>query len=350
MLIRAGRSGYELRDQHGAARAVAYLALAGAPYLLITGVLTPGISRAGIAGVVLATILVAGIGATCWRRPGALPRTFWPAAPVLATLLITLLNLATEDASTGAQLFYLWPVIYAANFLGRRLIHLNLALIFGGSAAAVFTILGPGRALTDWVAMVLASTVTAVVVGSLRARADTLRTVLEEQANADALTGLANRRCFTDALAREAASARATGRSLALVTVDLDHFKTVNDTYGHAEGDRALQAVASAMRTVTGDSGIAARLGGDEFVMLLRMGRTAATEVAEALARAVAAITNLPGGPPSLSIGVAAIPRDAGTAEELVAASDAALYDAKASGRGRAARANLRSFLPDPRP
>ncbi|MFI7603026.1 diguanylate cyclase domain-containing protein [Actinoplanes sp. NPDC049681] len=354
MSFRTDRPGYELRDRHGASRAVAYLALAGAPYLFITGLLTPGVSRSVITGVVLATILVTGIGAVSWRRPQAMPRAFWLIAPALATLLITVLNLATRDPSTGSQLFYLWPVLYAANFLGRRLIHLNLVLIFGGNAATVFTLLRPGGAVADWFAMVLAATMTAVVVGSLRARADRLRTVLEQQANADALTGLANRRSFTEALRHEVAAARSAGRSLALVTVDLDHFKTINDTYGHLEGDRALQAVATAMRTVTGDSGIAARLGGDEFVMLLRMGGTPAAVVAEALARAVAATTDMRGGPLSLSIGVAALPGDAATAEDLVAASDAALYDAKASGRAasrwpRTAYGEIRNLLPDPR-
>ncbi|MEV4640988.1 GGDEF domain-containing protein [Actinoplanes sp. NPDC049548] len=357
MLFRTDRAGFELRDLHGAARAVAYLTLAGAPYLLVTGVLTPNISHLGVVGVVIAFVAVAAIGVICWRRPALMPRSFWYIAPILATVLITVLNMATNDASTGAQLFYLWPVLYAANFLGRSVIQLNLALIFAGDAVAVFTILGASRGLADWVAMVLASTMTAVVVSSLRTRADKFREVLERQANADALTGLANRRSFTEALAREATAARSSGRSLALITVDLDHFKAINDTYGHTEGDRALQKVATAMRTVAGDVGTAARLGGDEFVMLLPLSRSAAVAVAEALTRMVAAATDLPGGPPSLSIGVAVLPGDADTAEELVSASDAALYDAKASGRGRISTAvrpqhpvpEVRTFVPDPR-
>ncbi|BCJ56550.1 hypothetical protein Asp14428_80250 [Actinoplanes sp. NBRC 14428] len=357
-MFRTDRSGEGLRDLHGASRSVAYLALAAAPYLFFTGILTPRITTSGIVAVLVTALVVAVAGVVCLRRPESLPRSFWLFVPAITTVVITALNLATNDASTGAQFFYLWPILYAANFLRRRAIYLNLALVSVGDAAVVLTLLGPARGTADLVATVLAMSMTAVVVSSLRGRADRLRRVLERQANADALTGLANRRSFTEALTREGARVAASGGSLALVTVDLDHFKSINDTYGHTEGDRALQAVASAMRTVTGDTGVAARLGGDEFVMLLRTGRRTAVTVAESLTRAVAGITDLPGGAPSLSIGVAVLPGDAGTVDDLITASDAALYHAKTSGRGRISVAgerldrvpDVRSFVPHPRP
>ncbi|AGL18462.1 diguanylate cyclase [Actinoplanes sp. N902-109] len=395
----------ELRDVHGAARAVAYLTLAGAPYVAVTGVLTPGIGAAGITAVVAVALAMAVTGLICWIRPAAWPRFFWYVIPVLTTALVTTLNLATRDASTGAQLFYLWPVLYTANFLGRRAVYLILAMVFGGHAATVLTVLGAAKGMADWFAMILAMSMTALVVGGLRTRAERLRETLERQANADALTGLANRRSFAGALTRAGDWAARTHGRLALLTVDLDHFKTINDTYGHAAGDRALILVADALRAVAGDTGVAARLGGDEFVLLLRgdtpaaspaafsasvfpadvlpstfsvggppaafpagdsssavgvslppagvslpgaagdallRGGTHAVEVAQSLAAIVAADTGLPGGPPTLSIGIAELPGDAGTAEDLVKASDAALYRAKASGRGRIATAPVR--------
>ncbi|UQU68215.1 GGDEF domain-containing protein [Couchioplanes caeruleus] len=350
MLLREDRPGYELRDLHGASRAVAYLTLAAAPYTLITGLLTPNLTRLVAAAVIVVSIGMGVTGITCWRRPDALPRAFWFAAPALATGLVSALNLGTADASTGSQLFYLWPVLYAANFLGRHLIHLNLALVFGGHAAVVLTLLGVSRGLADWFAMLLAMTMTAIVVSSLRARADRLRAVLQEQANADALTGLANRRFFAESLAHAGTWAADTGGSLALVTVDLDHFKAINDTYGHTEGDRALQTVAAALRHAVGDTGVAARLGGDEFVMLLRTDRPSAIGVAETVREMVSAATDLPGGPPRLSIGVAVLPGDAATVDELVTASDAALYEAKTSGRGRTATAPERHNVDRVRP
>jgi diguanylate cyclase (GGDEF)-like protein len=351
-------TGFELRDLHGASRSVAYLTLAASPYVLVTALLTPDVTVAGVLAVVLTSVVMAVAGVFSWRRPEGIPRMFWFVAPIVSSLMVTGLNLATNDASTGAQLFYLWPVLYTANFLGTRAIYLNLALVCAGEAAVVFTILGVGKGGADWAALSMAMAMTAAVVVSLRKRADRLRAVLEEQAHADPLTGLANRRFYDDAMGRAGDWARRTGGSVALITVDLDHFKRINDTYGHAEGDRVLQAVAAAMRTIVGPTGVAARLGGDEFVMLLHADRDAAVGVANLLRELVAATTGLAGGPPSLSIGVAVLPGDVSTVADLVTASDAALYEAKTSGRGRVSVAGdlhnvervTRSFVSDPRP
>ncbi|WP_433718363.1 diguanylate cyclase [Actinoplanes sp. CA-051413] len=357
MSLRVHAPAYELRDLHGASRAVAYLTLAASPYVFVTSYIDPGVNLITLVVSAAISVLMAFTGVLCWRRPTAVPRSGWFVAPILATAVVAGLNFATHDASTGSQLFYLWPILYAANFLSRRVLYLNLLLVYAGDAATVFAVLGPQRGASDWVAMVIAMTMAATVVQSLRVRADRLRDVLERQANADHLTGLANRRYFDDALVAEAAWARRTDGSLALLTVDLDHFKAINDTFGHSEGDRVLQAVADAMREVVGETGVAARLGGDEFVMLLRMGGRAAVGVADALRSAIADRTDLLGGPPGVSIGIAVLPGDAGTVEDLVAASDAALYQAKTSGRGRVSVAGERhnvdqvpSFVPDPRP
>jgi len=355
--LRVDSPTYELRDLHGASRAVAYLALAGAPYVAVTSYIDPTVNLATRLGATIVSIVLACTGVICWRRPASVPRLFWFLAPIVATMVVAGLNFATHDASTGSQLFYLWPILYAANFLSRRVIYLNLVLVFAGDAATVFVILGPKRGGSDWVAMVLAMTMAAAVVESLRARADRLRDVLEQQANADHLTGLANRRSFDEALVSAGSWAQRTGGSLAMLTIDLDYFKTINDTFGHAEGDRVLRAVADAMRRVGGDTGVAARLGGDEFVMLLRVGHPAAAGVADALREAIAQQRGLLGGPPGASIGIAVLPDDAGTVQDLVAASDAALYEAKTSGRGRVSVAGDRhnvdevpSYVPDPRP
>jgi len=319
--------------------------LPASPYLFVTAWLAPGVSAPAFGFAATIGILMTITGAVCWFRPTALPRAFWLVVPAVATVMVACLNFATHDSSTGAQLFFLWPILYAANFLNRRLLFLNLALVFAGEAATVFVMLGPQKGAADWIAMVLAMTMAATVVQSLRGRADRLRDVLERQAHVDHLTGLANRRYFDDALVDAGARARRADGSLSLLTIDLDHFKAINDTFGHAEGDRVLQAVADAMRRVVGDTGVAARLGGDEFVMLLRVERPAALVIADELRAAVADRTDLPGGPPGLSIGLAMLPGDAGTVEDLVAASDAALYEAKTSGRGRVAVAGERHNL-----
>jgi diguanylate cyclase (GGDEF)-like protein len=330
----------QLRDQHGASRAVAYLMLAAAPFVFVTGVvLTPHRPLTHTVAIVVTCIAVAAGGAVCWVRPHVMPRYFWLAAPLLCTVLISGMNLVTLDASTGAQLFYLWPALYAASFLSRRMILVNLAVLFAGEAVVVFTLLDREIAIGDWGAMALGMTMTVVVVVALRDRADRLRHVLEMQALADPLTGLANRRSFENALARAAAWARAGNGQLALLTVDVDHFKKINDTWGHATGDRALHAVGAAMLSVaSGHDDVAARMGGDEFVLLLRRDRPGAMCAADALRAAVAGIDVLPGGPPGVSVGVAVWPDDGTTVEALLAASDKALYVAKTHGRGRVAQ------------
>lgn len=350
MFLREGRDAGGLRDLHGASRALAYLSLAGAPYVLVTSLLFGDLPAASFALVVAATVFMVVAGTLCWWCPARLPRATWYAAPALATALITALNLATGDASTGAQLFYLWPVLYAANFFVPRLAYPTLALVYAGDGWVVLSVEGVRAGLTDWLAMVLATSMIAIVVTGLRSRADRLRAELEQQANADPLTGLANRRSFTRSLGQAGRWARRTGRTVALISIDLDHFKAINDTHGHHEGDRVLRVVADAMRAVTGTDGLAARLGGDEFVLLLAADHAPAVATAEALTRAVAGRTDLLAGAPSVSVGVAFLPGDANTVEELVAASDAALYEAKTKGRGRVEVGAPRHHLDGDRP
>ena len=351
-----GALAYQLRDRHGASRAVAYLCLAGSPFALFTSLfLSNGLDTPALFGTVLASVAIGVGGLACFFRPRAMPGYFWLIVPTMATFIISGLNLITRDASTGSQLFYLWPVLYAANFLSRRATYVNIAFVLAGEATVLVVVLGVEDAAPDWAAMALALSMTAVMVVTLRDRADLLLRRLEGQALADPLTGLANRRSFDEELERAGRWTARTGRPLAVITIDVDHFKTINDTWGHAVGDRALQAVADALRSVAEQTDVAARLGGDEFVMLMRTDRRGALRTAEALRAQVAAVGALPSGPPRLSIGVAVLPDHADTVEDLVGASDTALYDAKTGGRGRIAvarahRHNVDRVPPAPAP
>ena len=329
---------FEIRDRHGASRSVAYLQFAAAPFVLLTGAILQPHNPLPILIAVITTSLALAFGAwACWSRPHLLPDLFFWAAPLAATSVISGLNLMTSDASTGSQLFYLWPVLYAANFLSRRVIYLNVIAVSVGEGLVVVVALRAATGFTDWIALSIALIMTAVVVYSLRDRADQLRRKLEGQALADPLTGLANRRAFDDALVAAGRWAELSGRPLAVVTIDLDHFKTINDTYGHAAGDDALQVVAAAMREVAKDGDLVARFGGDEFVMLIRGDERDALHAVDRIRALVGEDTTLPSGPPGLSIGVASLPAHAATVDDLVRASDAALYTAKSNGRGRVA-------------
>ncbi|WP_436530430.1 diguanylate cyclase domain-containing protein [Actinoplanes sp. HUAS TT8] len=328
---------FQLRDKHGATRAVAYLMLAGAPYNVITGVLMQlGAPPAELVALVVTSVSLFVIGVVCWRRPDALPEQFWLVVPLLAIAVVTGLNFATQDATTAAQLFYLWPLLYAATFLSRTMGYLTAASISAGHAAVVFNYAPMSQAPTDWIAMTVAMAMTAWVVINLNERNDRLRAVLEVQASSDSLTGAANRRAFDEALQHAVHQAVDDGDPAALVLIDVDHFKAINDTWGHATGDLALRAVADALRAAGKDTQhLVARLGGDEFAVLLRCGPEQAFAYAESARARLGATGGLPGGPPALSIGIGVAPHHAHAAEELQRVADAALYQAKENGRGR---------------
>jgi two-component system cell cycle response regulator len=160
---------------------------------------------------------------------------------------------------------------------------------------------------------------------------------VERLATRDGLTGLANRRLFEESLEREIARADRKGSPLALVVLDVDHFKDVNDTLGHQAGDAVLREVGRALSENTKASDLPARYGGDEFVVLLPdCSGPDSYAVAERLrAAVVAGMTTVK---VSVSGGTAALPDNAHDGERLVAAADAALYEAKRAGRNRSMR------------
>ena len=161
-----------------------------------------------------------------------------------------------------------------------------------------------------------------------------------DRANAtyDALTGLHTPRAFREALKDDIACANVSGRAtISLWFVDTDHFKRVNDTFGHAAGDRVLQTMAALLRqhTVAGVD-LAARNGGDEFCAVLReVQKTAALERAQTFCDAVRAHDFGIGMPLGASVGVATYPYDALDANRLLEIADAAMYHSKRAGRGR---------------
>ncbi|WP_170845033.1 sensor domain-containing diguanylate cyclase [Chitinasiproducens palmae] len=161
---------------------------------------------------------------------------------------------------------------------------------------------------------------------------------LERQALSDGLTGLANRRHFDMRLAHECAMAAQQGTPLALLLIDIDHFKYYNDEFGHQSGDACLQRVAATIRSFETDpSCVAARYGGEELALILPgIDGLAASGIADKVREAVAAlgIPNPRTGRAALtvSIGVANF-RANDTPRELIARSDAALYNAKSCGR-----------------
>ncbi len=160
---------------------------------------------------------------------------------------------------------------------------------------------------------------------------------LRSEADRDYLTGLANRRRFRKALGQEVERWRRYELPCALVLIDVDYMKRINDTHGHPAGDRVIRSVADAIEELSRDNDTAARLGGEEFALLLAGAASdRALVAAERLRRAVREEV----GVVTVSLGVASCPAHASNERELFSAADAALYRAKREGRDRAALAD----------
>ncbi len=164
---------------------------------------------------------------------------------------------------------------------------------------------------------------------------------MSDLARTDALTGLANRRSFDEQLGIEIARGDRYRRSCALLALDVDHFKRVNDTDGHQAGDAVLKSLAALLRgRARAGTDVAARVGGEEFAMLLpETGREGALGMAkrirEDLERSAIRIAEGTTIGVTVSIGVCCYPEHAGSADALMRNADQALYAAKRLGRNR---------------
>lgn len=162
---------------------------------------------------------------------------------------------------------------------------------------------------------------------------------INHMATVDALTGIANRRAYQRGFEAMLDRARRRSGSLYLILCDIDHFKQINDRFGHPFGDVVLQQVAKLFCRVVRSNDLAARTGGEEFAILLEdSDRDGAWKVAERLRLLVAGLEMRSGQtavPVTISLGIAAFPQSANSMEKLVSCADQALYQAKGQGRNR---------------
>jgi diguanylate cyclase (GGDEF)-like protein len=162
-----------------------------------------------------------------------------------------------------------------------------------------------------------------------------IRARLEHQAETDALTGLYNHRAFHDRLRQELLRASATHETVALVMLDLDDFKKVNDVYGHGIGDQLLQQVSDVLRASVRATDVVCRVGGEEFAVILPSGDVrSSVALAERIGAELAKLEADAVGKLTVSTGVAVGPENAANPRELVACAEAAMMTAKTRGRG----------------
>ncbi|MGH8150553.1 MAG: putative bifunctional diguanylate cyclase/phosphodiesterase [Steroidobacteraceae bacterium] len=298
--------GITLRDGDAPGRGRVYVAAAGRSGLPV--------SRVALDRDMLATLAAEPQGLTIARREEARHSFLAP----------------LED--TGAEIFWVWPVTVA----GRVEAILAAGFIEAPAAGPRLSRCGGELAARLGVAL------------SRAARDERLY----REAHYDPLTALPNRLLFRDHLSREIAGSTEGAFRGALLYIDLDHFKSVNDGFGHAVGDQLLTVVAQRLRACVKDGDLVARLGGDEFTIVLREvnDAMAAAGVAQRVAETLQQPVHIGSGEHhvSASIGVTLFPDDGQSLEDLVRNADTAMYRAKEAGRGRFMFLDSASLGPKP--
>jgi two-component system cell cycle response regulator len=164
--------------------------------------------------------------------------------------------------------------------------------------------------------------------------------IVEEQATTDGLTGLVNHRTFQERFSAMLARAERQDQAVALLLTDIDHFKKINDNYGHPTGDDVLRRVAALLRTCARKVDVPARYGGEEFALVLEAtDRDGARDLAERIRQEVSELvfeSSMGKFGATLSLGIAVYPHDGRQKAELIKNADLALYAAKHGGRNRA--------------
>lgn len=229
----------------------------------------------------------------------------------------------------AALMFYCWPAVTAGYFCTRRELAGNLVLIAVGSAIALKVSQSGEITGSTWMATVGISTIVALTVGHLAEQVTKLATT-------DELSGLLNRRAFGPILDDAFERARPTRTPLSVVAFDLDHFKRVNDLFGHAAGDEAIRRFGALVAAELRGDDAAARTGGEEFTVLL-YGKDEGEAIrwAEGVSALLIAETLDEQVMLSTSAGVATAGPATHTTEDLLQAADRALYAAKDTGRRR---------------
>jgi len=330
------------------------------------------------AGGVINTLMIAGV--VTWRRPEPLYVSWLILELVLAIVRVTVLRRALSAARTGGNthtdfyillaLLWAFSVGYGVfiTFINGDWLAATLAGVSCGAMAGgicfrnygaprlvgvmIFLSMGPmclgalftGEYVTAIVFIQIPFYLISMSIASHRLNRILVSTMLAERdsdrrASEDALTGLANRTGLQAALERVCSSERGHDSAAALLYMDMDDFKRINDTHGHAGGDHVLKTIAERMRAMLRVDDVAARIGGDEFIVLVTgIDATAALRLGEHLLRDASQPITLADGTRvsvGLSIGISIMSGANRTPQAALNSADAALYRAKAQGGRR---------------
>lgn len=279
-----------------------------------------------------------GLGAAfVWTlRPG---RRWVSRVTIVYGILLVSVLMAITRPIEATPFFYLWPMVFSAYFCRRREVLADLALMWMTLGLALFIFSEDPMKLGLFIGVGISVTLTTLVVKLLAEHVMRVISQLVKAADTDYLTGLLNRRAFDVEFRGQCDRAHRSGLPLALAMFDLDHFKQVNDEYGHAEGDRVLCSFAALLEYELRGGDTLARVGGEEFaVVLFGVGLAEAVAFAARIGRELHERTAGEDGPAlSASAGVAALSERERDPQALLLVADRALYAAKAGGRHRVA-------------
>jgi diguanylate cyclase (GGDEF)-like protein len=253
------------------------------------------------------------------------------------TALVGWAIVASGDTTSPYAMFYFWIAIYSFYFLSRTRASLQMAFIGIAYSAVLLTSGDVGTTpVIHWAFVTSTLVVAGAFIGAQRGHVERLIDRLSSAARTDSLTGLTNRRGFEELFETELERARRSGRPLSVIVGDLDGFKAINDRFGHAAGDRALEKLSEILQGVKRRIDTAARVGGEEFAVIAPdSDHHAAYILAERMRREVRDTFTGDQLPLTISLGVATFPRHGASAELLIGGADEALYAAKKLGRDR---------------
>lgn len=325
------------RDYQVAARVICVLSLVAAGITAIFAAVEPDNTDPGSIAL---TVVIAGVVALLgWRvrRVRIIHQQAWAILPFTTIAIIVALDYLTADGSVSAQVFFFFPVLYGAAELRRRGAIAVTAAALIGEMSVVLRWLPIREAAVSigYVGAVLVTTMVLLLVSA--ERQEELVDRLSRQAAVDPLTGLVTRRVL-DQAAQSALTGAANHDGTALMLLDVDGFKKINDQFGHPAGDEVLVQLGRVLIGVCRPNDVVSRLGGDEIALLL-VG-CSGTAMADRAEQVLEKIRTFPfmvndGHQIELTVsaGLAHAPSHAGDLRRLYSVADAALYRAKRAGR-----------------
>ena len=301
----------------------------GQPYPPATRALNYGLS--GCAAVIGLLLL--------HTRRERVPNWLLNTLPSVAAVMVCIPSTLDRTPGPLGPLLLTWPVAFAAAVLSPRAAWATMTVTVTAFAVLAAFSHGPDG-LVMWVEVAVSSVVICWMVVGLQQQSVRLRETLANLARTDSLTGVVNRRGFDEVLEREQSRMQRGAAPMSLLLLDIDHFKAVNDSWGHQAGDDTLRRLGAVLQDCYRTMDVVGRVGGEEFAVLLPQcaaadARARAVQLCDTLRTETASWPH----PITVSVGVATSPGPETSTGELAAAADAALYRAKNAGRDRVEQA-----------